>query len=127
MVELIEQRKPEPMTAFEMRREHDETGVSKTLGFREDGVMLEGIVFYDGTVAVHWCSEAWSVTFFPDWRTFVRVHIGSHPTNKTSIRFYKGRTGEVSEWFQQAPEAQSTQPEPDAVDRVLGALGVGNA
>lgn len=105
MIDLIEQHKPEGMTAFEMLRTRDETGVSKALGYRDDGVVLEGMVFYDGTVAIHWCSEAWSVVFYPDWRTFVRVHIGSHPTNGTIIRFYKPKQQGivVDEWRQEKP------------------------
>ena len=66
---------------FEQQRGHDEGGMSGT------GKVLEGIVFSDGTVAIHWTTELWSVTFFPNWRTFFDIHTGGHPSNQTIIAF----------------------------------------
>lgn len=66
---------------FTMVRNSDETGVSGT------GRVLDGVVFHDGTVAVHWRTDKWSVTFYPDFETFEFLHIKSHPTNGTELQW----------------------------------------
>ena len=64
---------------FTMIRKSDETGISGT------GRVLDGILFVDGTVAIHWRTKVWSVTFFPDFNSFAFLHIKSHPTNGTEL------------------------------------------
>ena len=102
MVKLIDMKLP-GLTTFEMIRQRDETGLSLQTVDNKEQVVLEGVVFHDGTVAIHWRSSYWSVTFFPDWTTFVNVHIGAHPTNGTVIRFdYRGpNDGTLATWRQE--------------------------
>lgn len=78
---------------FLVQRGADETGVSGV------GDVLEGIIFQDGAVSIHWLTPLWSVTFFPDWETFMKVHILPHPTNDTEIVFFD-RAGYWYTWKQ---------------------------
>lgn len=81
---------PAGLTAFELIRQSDESGVSGT------GLVLQGIIFNDGTVAVRWCTEnagQSSTVYGPEngtsgWQKFLSIHVLSHPTNGTVIVFY---------------------------------------
>jgi len=64
---------------FYLVRGADESGISGT------GRVLDGVMFPDGTVVVHWRTPMWSVTFFPDFETFNTLHNLSHPENKTEL------------------------------------------
>ena len=66
---------------FTMIRKSDETGISGV------GRVLDGVVFHDGTVAIHWRTDKWSVTFFHDFETFEFLHIKNHPTNGTELKW----------------------------------------
>lgn len=88
---------PLPLTAFEMIRQNDETGVSKRFCDNDEGVVLEGFVFTGGSVACRWRTDFYSHVIFPDWKTFVTIHIGAHPTNDTILRFCQ-RDGMRYEW-----------------------------
>ncbi len=113
MVELID-LKPESMTTFEMIRQRDETGFSLKSNDNDEGIVLEGVIFTDGTVSIHWRSKFWSVVFYPDWSTFVNVHIGSHPTNGTIIRFHKQRfMGDDIVWKQEDANRSTPVVPPD--------------
>lgn len=67
-----------------MIRHFDETGVSGT------GVVLEGCIFDSGQVVVHWfggtagCS---SIGIYNSYDDFLNIHVRSHPSNKTQIRW----------------------------------------
>ncbi len=94
-MEMLIEMQPSGMTSFEFFRGGDETGVSGT------GKVLEGIVYSDGSVGIHWTVDLWSVTFFQDWATFVKIHIGSHPNNDGRIVFYPAsREMPAWEWKQ---------------------------
>lgn len=53
---------------FELHRDEDETGVSGT------GVVAEGVVFADGSVALRWKTETASTTIFDDVDQMLKVH-----------------------------------------------------
>ena len=64
---------------FLMTRNHDESGVSRT------GVVLEGVVFGDGTCVTRWRSPTPSTNMWSSFDAFKTIHIDSHPTNGTEI------------------------------------------
>jgi hypothetical protein len=66
---------------FTMVRNNDETGVSGT------GVVLDGVEFPNGMVAVCWRSKTPSVTTFRSFVEFKHVHIDAHPSNDTEIHW----------------------------------------
>lgn len=80
--------------AFTLYRGKDSSGVSGT------GKVLEGIIFSDCTVAVHWCTEEApaSTTVYDNadgslgWYKFVNIHVQPHPFNETRIEFKKATT-----------------------------------
>lgn len=113
MVELIEEMHPAPLTTFEMKRTRDESGLSLEACDNDSNTVLEGVVYTDGTVSIHWRSRYWSVVFYPDWKTFVNVHIGSHPTNGTVIDFVR-RDGSSYRWKQE-DEQRSLQSDARAI------------
>lgn len=58
---------------FVVRRKEDPSGVSGT------GVVLDGILWPDGTVSTHWRGAAWSNVFWPDLATAESKHCyGGH-------------------------------------------------
>jgi len=75
---IIANDRPE---AFTMTRGNDESGVSGT------GAVLEGVIFSDGTVAARWLTETASSTFYDSIPDFIKIHIYSHPSNKTRLIF----------------------------------------
>jgi len=80
------------MQAFEMIRKADESGVSGT------GKVLEGIVFGDGQTVIRWCTPhtAASTAIYPDFASFKKIHIDSHPTNGTEIVWLADKIFEAS-------------------------------
>lgn len=67
-----------------MYRGNDESGVSGT------GKVLEGVIFYDGTVVLRWTSDPCSTVVWDDFQSFWNVHVASHPSNETVIQFDNG-------------------------------------
>ncbi len=74
--------KPEAQP-FIMNREVDETGVSGI------GPVADGIVFPSGTCVVEWRGPNPCVQVWHSFEAFQRVHIDSHPDNKTKIIWHK--------------------------------------
>ena len=75
---------PEGLSTFIVSRGQDASGVSGT------GTVIEGVIFHDGSVAIHWLTPYQSVTFFADFHTFLHIHIFSHPANEVQITFMTG-------------------------------------
>lgn len=67
------------MRAFKMIRNADETGVSGI------GHVLDGVEFDNKMVAVCWRSDTPSVNVYLSFEDFNKLHVASHPTNKTEI------------------------------------------
>lgn len=70
---------------FHMIRHGDESGVSGV------GLVLDGVVFRDGTCVVRWCTKKApsSTAIYRSYREFRDIHIDRHPTNKTQIVWEK--------------------------------------
>ena len=79
-------RAPEGIRTFTVCRQSDETGISG------EGVVIEGVTFATGHTVLHWLSPAprGSIAFFDAFDDFLKIHIKSHPTNKTIITFEDG-------------------------------------
>lgn len=74
-----------PVT-FVMAREADESGVSGT------GIVLEGVLFHDETVAVRWKGNVRSTVVYASLKDFLEIHVIPHPENGTVIEFSTGDT-----------------------------------
>jgi hypothetical protein len=74
------------MRKFTVERRRDESGISGV------GVIIEGVVFSNGQVVVHWLTPPphGSITIWPSFDDFQRIHIDSHPTNGTIVKFADG-------------------------------------
>ena len=74
------------ISAFTVCRQSDETGVSG------EGVVIEGVILATGQCIVHWLypPPRGGIAVFDSMSDFVKVHIESHPTNKTIITFQDG-------------------------------------
>jgi hypothetical protein len=77
---------PSTLRKFWMERTDDESGVSGA------GVVLEGVVLTGGHVVVHWLSQSPkdAITVFESIDSFLAVHVFSHKTNGTIIRYEDG-------------------------------------
>ena len=64
---------------FRLIRNEDETGVFGT------GVVLDGIIFPSGQCVVMWRGAAPAITVWQSFDAFKRIHIDSHPNNKTEV------------------------------------------
>lgn len=73
----------QPQT-FVMYRGGDETGVSGT------GPVLEGIIFSDGRVSIRWFTAGGSIGIYNSFADFWRIHVESHPSNKTQVFYSNG-------------------------------------
>lgn len=72
---------------FEVVRENDETGVSG------EGVVVEGVIFSDGTCVTRWVSQispGRSTSIWDSYGAFAAIHVAPHPDNNTKIRFSDG-------------------------------------
>jgi hypothetical protein len=76
------------MIKFQMIRRKDESGVSGT------GVVLEGAIFSSGSVVVCWLTQHSSIGIYRSYQEFLKVHVISHPTNRTRIEFDDGKVEE---------------------------------
>lgn len=83
----------EGMHRFKMIRQEDVSGVSGT------GPVLEGIVFSTGQCVVHWLTPAPSgcIAVWACFEDFEKVHISSHPENRTLIQWYHDEEEEIEE------------------------------
>lgn len=75
------------MRAFEVIRQNDETGISGT------GKVIEGIIFSDGECVVKWVTEkslGRCVSIWPNFGSFLSIHVYPHPNNDTKIIFSDG-------------------------------------
>ena len=70
---------------FTIIRHHDDSGVSGT------GPVLDGVVFECGRVVVCWRTENSSICLFDNFDEFLKVHIASHPKNRTEFEWYDMR------------------------------------
>lgn len=70
---------------FSMVRGGDESGVSGV------GHVLDGVEFQNGKVAVTWYGkgdvDATSVAVYDSFDDFHAIHVASHPSNNTDIRW----------------------------------------
>lgn len=70
------------MRTFEMSRGNDESGVSGT------GLVLEGSIYSNGVVIVYWAGgKHKSFGWYDNYFEFYSIHVASHPTNKTVMKF----------------------------------------
>lgn len=76
------------MRTFQMYRAHDESGISGT------GVVVEGVIFSDGKVIIRWVVHTNSISIYETFVDFEKIHIGSHPTNKTILIWENGERTE---------------------------------
>jgi len=93
-----EELKPKPPTKFAPRgietftvcRRSDESGISGT------GVVIEGVQYATGQVVLHWLTPVprGSIAIFESLSDFKKVHVNSHPSNKTIITWSDGRQEE---------------------------------
>lgn len=72
------------MRKFTMSRSNDESGVSGT------GTILEGTIFESGACAVSWLTSRSSIGIYNSYKDFIHIHVLSHPTNGTIIKFEDG-------------------------------------
>jgi hypothetical protein len=83
---VTEQRAPQGMRSFIMRREFDMSGVSGT------GVVVEGVLFSTGVVVVHWLTPPprGSISVWDSIEQFLEIHVRPHPANRTVLTFEDG-------------------------------------
>ena len=92
--EQVESLKPSPppslaprgIRAFTVYRDDDQTGVSGT------GVVIEGVKLASGQAVIHWLypPPRGGIAIFDSMDDFIKVHISSHPANKTIITYEDG-------------------------------------
>lgn len=77
---------------FSLIRNFDQSGISGT------GRVLDGVIFHNGQVVVCWRSDInenkpgfASLGIYPSWEAFTFVHIDSHPSNRTEVKFWDER------------------------------------
>ena len=72
------------MRTFTVERQADQSGVSGT------GVVMEGVEFTDGTVALRWQTLHRSTVVWENLAEMLAVHIIPHTINDHIIRFNDG-------------------------------------
>ena len=77
---------PRGIRTFTVYRDDDETGISGT------GVIIEGVKLASGQAVIHWLypPPRGGIAIFDSMDDFIKVHILSHPTNKTIITYEDG-------------------------------------
>ena len=55
-----------------------------------DQVQFEGVIFWDGTVAIRWHTETRSVSFWDNMEDLKKVHIYAHPDYGTRVEYSDG-------------------------------------
>lgn len=86
---------------FELHRDDDESGVSGT------GIVAEGTVFSDGTVALRWRTETSSTTLFDNVEQVVAVH--GHSGKTRLVYLDEARASASASGACVAPVAEATQ------------------
>ena len=92
--EQLQELKPSPppnmaprgIRTFTVYRDDDETGISGT------GVVIEGVKLASGQAVIHWLypPPRGGIAIFDSMEDFIKVHILSHPANKTIITYEDG-------------------------------------
>ena len=77
---------PRGIRTFTVYREDDESGISGT------GVIIEGVKLASGQAVIHWLypPPRGGIAIFDSMDDFIKVHILSHPANKTIITYEDG-------------------------------------
>ena len=93
-LEQLQELKPQPLPnlaprgirSFTVFREADETGISG------EGVVIEGVKLATGQAIIHWLypPPRGGIAVFDSMDDFIKVHIVSHPANKTIITYEDG-------------------------------------
>lgn len=80
----------------------------KNAGLANSGLSadFEGVVFDDGSVAVHWCTKFASHVIWPDWETLFAVHIDPHQNYGTRVEWSAGFTMHDEDLYGNAPEEE---------------------
>ena len=79
-------RAPRGIRSFTVCRQSDETGISG------EGVVIEGVVLASGHCIIHWLfpPPRGGIAIFDSLEDFLKVHVKSHPSNRTIITFEDG-------------------------------------
>jgi len=77
---------PRGIRTFTVYRDDDEGGISGT------GVIIEGVKLASGQAVIHWLypPPRGGIAIFDSMDDFIKVHILSHPANKTIITYEDG-------------------------------------
>ena len=77
---------PRGIRSFTVCRKSDETGVSG------EGVGIEGVVLASGHCIIHWLfpPPRGGIAIFDSLEDFLKVHVKSHPSDRTIITFEDG-------------------------------------
>jgi hypothetical protein len=77
------------LKVFEMYRPKDKTGISGT------GLVLVGVIYPNGKVIVNWGDNGIgsSMGIYESYDDFLNIHVRSHPTNRTQIKWLKVHKG----------------------------------
>lgn len=67
---------------FSLIRKNDVSGVSGT------GLVVDGVIFVDGKTVVNWRSDTPSICIYNTFDEFKKIHIDSHPKNRSKIVWY---------------------------------------
>lgn len=97
---------PHGISSFTVKRTNDQTGVSGT------GIVIEGTTHATGQAVVHWLypPPRGSFAIFDTFEDFLRVHVKSHPGNRTIITFDNG------EQLKFPPEPEENTETQDKID-----------
>ncbi len=79
---------PRGLLTVQMIRQADASGVSGT------GTVAQGVLFATGRFVLHWLTPApaGSINVFESIDQFLAIHVLSHPTNRTVLKFSDGTT-----------------------------------
>lgn len=94
------------MRTFEVFRPNDTTGVSGT------GLVVEGVIFSDGTCVTRWVAESSpgrSTSIWDSFGAFSAIHIAPHPDNKTKTVFDDGEVFQHTEKVETTPEVKEVR------------------
>jgi len=62
----------------------------------EIGKLIEGVIFSDGTVVIHWLSDISSISIFKNFDEFDKIHGDQgHPEYNTKIQLIKSDKNEI--------------------------------
>ena len=72
------------MRTFTVERGNDESGISGT------GIVMEGVQFSDGRVAIQWLTTPSSLVIWDCFMEFWNICVEGHPTNNTRVVWSDG-------------------------------------